>query len=396
MAYIIFLTLLLAPTYALRFSLFGLPLNLLMVWIVVLWLIFGFYMLSKNRLADFWLQIKNLNKPWLWLISLFFLAGTLSFLIQGVSEKKLGQYLVLFIQPISLLFIFGYYFKKNPGSKNSLLYAAYLLLGLMGVWSIIQYFTLFSLPQQYWGNAVEPKRSLGFFVHPNFYALFVAPLLVFLLPDLVARIRNYKNLPLTPKLFIFWLLGTIGLFLSMSRAGWVGAAAAVLIYVFVAGDKKIRITALIFGLLLAGTVLVTPNLRYRMLLPFMGEKSTVSRFSLWHTGIKAVQESPLLGLGLGGFGSNWNRLNTDPNLDTHNLPHNIFLDFWVETGLLGLLSFIGLVALGLYKGLKDRANALSLGVALFLIALLVQGQIDNPYFKNDLALIFWIILSLGI
>jgi len=394
MAYLIFITLALAPTYALRFSLFGLPLNLLMVWVVAVWLFFFCTELKKNRLADFWAYVKSLDKIWIWLVGLFFLAGTLSFLMPPFSVKKLGQYIVLFIQPMSLWFIFGYSFKKNFKLKNSLLYAGYFLLGLMGVWAIIQYFTLFGLPTEYWGNTVEPKRALGFFGHPNFYALFSAPLLAFLLPDLVDKLKAYKKEILAPKILLFWLLGLVGLVLSLSRAGWLGLGAAMIVFLLLSGEKKLKIAAALAAVVLLVTVAITPNFRYRLLLPFYGEKSAVSRISLWQTGIKGIKESPFLGLGLMGFGNDWTRLNTDPNLDSHNFPHNIFLDLWLETGLLGLLSFIGLVIMALYQGFKNRANTISFGIALFLIALLTQGQIDNPYFKNDLALVFWIVLSL--
>ena len=128
----------------------------------------------------------------------------------------------------------------------------------------------------------------------------------------------------------------------------------------------------------------------------MGEKSTLSRFSLWQTGIKAIKQSPVLGLGLNGFSAGWNRLNTDPGLDTHNLPHNLFLDLWVENGLLGLFSFAGLIIFAFYNKWKDRSSVLGMSVLLFLTVLLIQGQADNPYFKNDLALLFWIILPLAI
>jgi hypothetical protein len=39
----------------------------------------------------------------------------------------------------------------------------------------------------------------------------------------------------------------------------------------------------------------------------------------------------------------------------------------------------------------------SFGLGLFLIALIIHGLIDNPYLKNDLALVFWLIwgISLG-
>ena len=394
MQYLILLTLLLAPTYALRFNFANLPLNLLMVWVflVVLWLLAD--MAYKKRLGDFSRFVKALDKKLLWLAGLFFLASAASLFINSFSIKKLGQFLVLFIEPMCLFFLLGYTFKTRPQTKKAWLIGAYLLLGLMGVWSIIQYWTLFSLPVEFWGNSVEPKRALGFFGHPNFYALFSAPLLAFLLPDLAKKLKAYKTEPLAPKFLLFWLLGLVGLGLSMSRAGWLGLGVALVVFVFLSGEKKFQVGTFFAALILLIGVAITPNLRYRVLLPFYGEKSAVSRISLWKTGVKAVKESPVLGLGLNGFSNEWTRLNTDPNLDSHNFPHNIFLDFWLETGLLGLVSFVGITTLALWHGFKNRASTISFGVALFLIALLSQGQIDNPYFKNDLALIFWVTLSL--
>jgi O-antigen ligase len=195
------------------------------------------------------------------------------------------------------------------------------------------------------------------------------------------------------------------------------------VYLIFAATKKIRQLASVIVIILVIIIVSVPNLRWRFALPFYGEKSAVSRLSLWQTGINGIKESPILGLGLTGFSQNWNRLNTDPGLtDTHNFPHNIFLDFWVETGTLGLISFIGLVGLIIYRNLRfsrnifsrsaskgeesqtkteillpinrDQDDAIKLGVVLFLIALTFQGLVDNPYFKNDLAMVFWIILSL--
>ena len=94
-------------------------------------------------------------------------------------------------------------------------------------------------------------------------------------------------------------------------------------------------TAEMIFIVIVIVIVSIPNLRWRFLLPFYGEKSAVSRLSLWDTGTKAIKESPVTGLGLTGFSKNWERLNTDPNLDTHNFPHNIFLNFcwyfWYST-----------------------------------------------------------------
>jgi len=76
-------------------------------------------------------------------------------------------------------------------------------------------------------------------------------------------------------------------------------------------------------------------------------------------------------------------------------PHNIVLNFWSELGLLGLLAFGWIVvatALAAWRGWRRGApewRPLQLGVMLALLAVVVHGLVDVPYFKNDLALEFW-------
>lgn len=403
MIYLLLLTFILAPAYVIRFSFFHLPTNLLMVWVFLVWVAFLIFIFLPKAWGDgrrperfevlswgsFLNFLKKLDKKVLIPLCLFLLAGLISTFVGGVDRQKLGQFIVLFLQPISLFFISGYIFKQNPKSKNLLLTTCYLLLAAAGLYAVLQYFTLLGLPPLWWGNSQEPKRALSFFIHPNFYALWSAPLLAFLIPDLAvnlkSKILNLKSLA--------WLLGALGLLLSLSRSGWLGLAAAVGVYLIVAADKKIRKIILAGAIIALAIVVYYPNLRYRVLLPFYGEKSANSRIELWSDGFKAIKKSPVLGLGLTGFAKQYGQLNTDPTLDTHNFPHNIFLNFWVETGLLGLISFCYLVWIYIYKGFKNRADIFALGISLFLIAILFQGLVDNPYLKNDLALVFWMVLT---
>ncbi len=421
MPYLLALTLLLTPTYVIKFNVFGFPPDVLMVWVVLVWVIFLGWILAKHQLREFWQSLMGLDKKILVLVGLFFLSGIISLFVHGFDRAKLGQFIVLFLQPVSIFFIGRFIIKQYPRATNYLLLTTYFLLAVTGLYAILQYFTLIGLPTAWWGNSNEPKRALSFFIHPNFYALWCAPLLAFLIPDifssfslpLMGRVREgWKN---WIKMFA-WIIGATGLLLSLSRAGWAGLGAAVLVYLIFAADKKIRKIIFAGVIIMVIVIVCIPNLRWRFVLPFYGEKSAVSRFSLWDTGIKGVKESPIFGLGLTGFSRQWTTLNTDPGLtDTHNFPHNIFLDLWVETGLIGLISLIGLIGLYLYRGLRgasppakegwiakrdgvvgDFNRTIALSIALFLIAVLVQGQVDNPYFKNDLAMVFWIILSLAI
>ncbi|MDE2312119.1 MAG: O-antigen ligase family protein [Patescibacteria group bacterium] len=403
MSYLLAITLFLTPAYVARFTFLRLPADALIMWVAIFWLVFSFWLLANHLLQEFWRSIQSLDKKIFIPVLLFFAAGIISLFAHGFDRAKLGQFVVLFLQPVSIFFIGRYLVRKFPETASLLLTTCYLLLALAGAYAIIQYFTLLGLPPAWWGNSDEPKRALSFFVHPNFYALWSAPLLAFLLPDvfenLKSKIINLKSLA--------WLLGAVGLFLSLSRAGWLGLAAAMAVYLIVAADAKIRKVILVATVCVLAVVLIYPNLRWRVLLPLYGEKSAVSRFSLWHTGLKGISQSPLTGLGLAGFARAWPVLNTDPGLASasHNFPHNIFLDFWVETGVLGLISIMWLMAIFIFRGLKSAvirtSNKLSavsdylLPAALFLIAVIFAGLVDNPYFKNDLAMVFWIILTLG-
>ncbi len=126
-------------------------------------------------------------------ISLFLLAGLVSFVIQGIDREKLGQLIVLFIQPIGTFFIAYYINKKYPKAQVIFLYAVYIFVAVCGVVAITQYFSLFTLPQAYWGNSEEPKRAVGLFTHPDMFGLFLAPLLAWLIPNALGRLENIRN-----------------------------------------------------------------------------------------------------------------------------------------------------------------------------------------------------------
>ncbi len=395
MGYLIILTLVLAPSFVWRFNLGPLPTNLLMVWVVLVWIIFAINLISKKQLYNFWEFIKSLDKKILWACSLFLASGLTSLFVRGINKEKLGQFIVLFIQPISLFAISGYLTNQNLKIKQQLVNIIYIFLAIAGIYAVIQYFSLWNLPAEYWGNALEPKRAVSFFGHPNFYALFTAPLLAFLLPDLFEKLKQSltKNL----SWIILWGLGLIGLVLSLSRAGWLGLGLVGLLYTLIGGTKPIRRLMGLAAIIAVAIIVIMPNLRYRFITPFYGEKSANSRVELWHDGITGISQSPILGLGLNGFSKQWTQINSDTAQNSANFPHNIFLDVWVDLGILGLISFVFLCGIFIYRGFKNKSsNIFPIAVALFILTLLIQGQLDNPYFRNDLALVFWIILSLTI
>ncbi|MBL8029669.1 MAG: O-antigen ligase family protein [Candidatus Doudnabacteria bacterium] len=388
MLYIFLLSLLISPLYFIKINLLGIPGNFLMLGVLAVWLMFFLQLLKQNALGLFFQFVKKLFRE-NFFVGLFLLSGLISLFVQGEPIKNLGQFFVLFVQPVSLFVIGKYIFTDNL-KKQKLINLIYFTVSVCGMYAIFQYFTNFGLPILFQGNDIELKRSVSFFLHPNFYALFIAPLLALLIPDLLlsTKTRTFPNLKI-----LAWLFGITGLIFSFSRAGWLGIVGALTFYAIWTGDKKIRQTAAIvitIGIIIA---LATPSIKTKLFSPFTGEKSASSRITLWQSGIKAIKSSPIFGLGLGGYAKEYNNLISDKTLPPHNYPHNIFLNFWTETGLTGLISFTFFILFTLSKTLKSK-NIIHTGVAMFLIAFLLQGQIDNPYFKNDLALVFWLIMSL--
>ena len=74
-------------------------------------------------------------------------------------------------------------------------------------------------------------------------------------------------------------------------------------------------------------------------------------------------------------------------------PHNLYLAVWLQTGLMGLIGFIILVARSIFILIKNknREAVLLLGI---LTLYLVCGLFDTPFFKTDLAFSFWLAIVL--
>lgn len=393
MQYVIVLTLFAAPLYAWPFGLAGFSTNILMLWLGLVWACFFFWMVQQGKLPAFVRSVVSIPKLLLLAVAAFFLAGVMSLFVGGISVSKIGQFLVLFVQPIGTFFVTRFVHEVFPQSKKYFLYAAYVFVAATGLYAIIQYFTLIGVPAAWWGNHVEPKRSLSFFVHPNFYGLFVTPLLAFLIPDAVGQIKDLRFKIKGVVVSMAWVLGAAGLLFSLSRGAWIGLAGAGMFYLLFQRSKWIWWHALLVFLAAVNIAWAVPSVRYRLTAPFQGERSANARLSLWETGLHMIKDSPIAGKGLTGFSKNYEVYSVDKTLEHHPTPHNLFLQTWVELGVLGLVSFAIILLFVVLRAIRKRTDAYAFGTGLAVIAIFFHGLIDTPYFKNDLASLFWILLA---
>ncbi|HSX82622.1 MAG TPA: O-antigen ligase family protein, partial [Candidatus Saccharimonadia bacterium] len=118
------------------------------------------------------------------------------------------------------------------------------------------------------------------------------------------------------------------------------------------------------------------------------------RLSIFTDTLSMLRDHPIFGDGLGGY----HYLFRGTILEIY--PHDVWLTFWVEVGLLGMVAF-AIIFLGLlYRGWRAYSHAggfyraLLWGVSGSLVLWGVHGLVDSPYWKNDMSIEFWILAAL--
>ncbi|MDQ2902506.1 MAG: O-antigen ligase family protein [Chloroflexota bacterium] len=145
------------------------------------------------------------------------------------------------------------------------------------------------------------------------------------------------------------------------------------------------------------------------------------RLLLWKAGWLMIRDSFWLGSGLNSFNTRYRpdeprsyalkALNGQafPADYNSNLlhPHNFLLDFWISSGLSGVLALVWLLwafaailvrTYRLCAGLRQGnvLQRLLIGIAGSMLAGLIHGLVDNFYFAPDLAMIFWLFMGVAL
>jgi len=172
-----------------------------------------------------------------------------------------------------------------------------------------------------------------------------------------------------------------------SRGPFLGLVISLFFYFFVLQRKrfgflkKLLFIILIFSSLRLSIAIAPEHIWNRMLNLFQGfDVTTFYRLRQFEMAKNLFFENPLKGVGTAGF--------------THftglNYPHNIFLEFASELGILGLLAFCILVLYAAYLGIKllrdENASPLELSLSkiclvLFLFSL-INSQLSGAIWGN--------------
>jgi len=379
----------LLPVYLIRFSLGPLPSTALEA---MFGIIFVTWLMQAKPKKDDLIQFSK---------SIFFWPGALLVLASGVSvfwatdiAAALGIWKAYFVEPFLLYILLGDVLKKRKDWKKVFLALGFATIALT-LLAIVQRVTGWWSPTWVWLQP-ETRRVTGLFTSPNALGLFVAPVVAIFLAPIITNINNKRrvatrvgarhSVPLVPA-----IAGVISILLAVSRGAMIGLLAAILFILFSCWSKKKTVVITFIGMLV---LLAIPLTRTSVIsLGTFQEASGQSRLFLYSGTWELLKEDPIKGVGLASFADRFEDVRPDGYTEELIYPHNLFLNFWTETGLLGLIAVFAIIVLVILSARGSFSDPIKVGLIAALITVMIHGLVDVPYFKNDLAMLTWILLS---
>jgi len=247
--------------------------------------------------------------------------------------------------------------------------------------------------------SLNNERAQGPRTHPLTYAESFIPGFFLLLGGLAREIRSARPSFLKMVSIGFGLALVVGgILLAQGRAVWLGLGLGLLVFACAVGRRFFFITVLLFGFALAVVAAVSPRIRGRFLSVASSsggitadQQSKAVRFTLWRQAVEGILSHPVVGVGLEGA-----RLTSiDPISHEQRVwteTHNLFLQFALELGLIGLGIFAWiLVIIGrmVYRAAPDWRPAF----AGMFVAFLVAGLTESWPKDKSVAMLFWLLIG---
>jgi O-antigen ligase len=339
--------------------------------LILTWLAIG---LRRKQLSLRWPR-STYDAP----LALLLVASLLSLLVTQYPLLSVRELRAVIVEPV----LFFWLLQSWPGS------AKWALAGFLAGATLTAVAAIVQGPLGIGGTAAEGVlRVQAWYPSANHLALMLGRAWPFLLAGAIAW-RRWMWLPSA-------VVG-LGLLLTFSTGGWLGALAAGLVVLLAMGYRKLATWVgglAVLGLALVSALAIVGALPER-LNPL--RQTGGFRLDLWLSSLEMLRDHPLLGVGLDNFVYIYQQsylregAAAEPSL-SH--PHNWVLNFWLSLGVLGLVAFGWLLLRFWRQARRGLPNWMVAGALGAVADMLVHGFIDNSYFLVDLAFVFWLCLAL--
>lgn len=378
--FIIFCT----PLYLIKIATFNVPSNFLELLIVL----FVIYNITLNQKIT--KRLQEIPSAITFSILLLLLGIFSSILFNSNTKAGLGILKSWFIIPILFSFIV-YTLIRTREDIEKIFLSAYF--------STTTVATL-ALAQKIMGVVTYDNRLSSIYASPNYLAMYLASGIFIgvyflknslLLSGLSRKTYFYSTLI---------LINILSIYFTYSYGTWLAIIASFSITILITNSNTKRI----FYLSLSTIILISTlfflqinSTKFSNIQNNYSRSSIASRIMIWKSAGLMIEKYPIFGIGAGNFQDKY--LELQPHFPPYlewavPAPHNIFLAFWLQGGLIGLISFcyiISYVIKELLMLLKNKKSvALATPIFSFFIYMILHGLIDTTYWKNDLSILFWI------
>jgi len=405
------------------------------------WGLFGIWNLKFGNLR----RLRADLGSWFWIVITWIAVATFSMAISPNLREAAGAWKAFFVDPILFFIVFiNVINKKHIISILNALAASGTLVAVTG---IIQKATGWWIENPFWA-AESTRRITSVFPFPNAVGLYLAPIAIITIALAAAHLPNLKQKQITncqlrsqsktnelrtaekiitkqhKKFFLFSLysflfaLMVFGIVFARSRGALLGVSAGIAMLTIIHAGKRswyaLGIGIAFIALVASGQYTDLTNQLLNQPTSFSGGDSIQIRLEQWRETARFISDHPFLGAGMAGYQTAIVGYHTNPSVEIYNYPHNIFLNFWTEMGFAGISLFL-LIIITFYRtltikkrdfGIENRENAdhdsrcnihdLRAATLAAMSTLLVHGLVDVPYFKNDLSVLFWILIGISI
>jgi O-antigen ligase len=398
---LLFLLGLIIPLYVIRFQIFGIPTNVLEIAIGFVFIVFLFKFRDYKKLfklSNYW-QTQTL------IFGSLIVLASLGVLISEDLRSSLGVWKAYFILPILLIFILSqiqpkYYLSLIRGIIGSALIVAIITLAQVVVLGLDGSFR----PTALYALGLDKAVSQGGFA--NYIAMYLVPIFVLSL--------SRRNIPVELRWFVVSVL-FIGIISTQSYAGIFAIIGVFVIWILTRilinyKNKQELITApvlrkYLMPISIALIILIslfgfwqfnTP--KFQSLLDMNNRNSITTRVQIWDTAITMIKNNTILGIGLADFQRVYSETIPEKYFPPYEWlvpePHNLYFAFWLHLGLAGIIWLLVVLVFAISKLIKAiKSNQWeSYWLSLSLLSIYIYGILDTPFWKNDLALLFIVIL----
>jgi len=367
------------PLYLLRGDIAGIPTTALELMIYALAVAIGVLVFSK-RFSWHWVRMTK----WSWIfLGAWVSAWVIATFFSLNQEASLGAMKAWLLDALLFAAIVGVVI-QTPQDRLFIVKSA-ILSGLsVAVAGLVQF--------SFFRDTLQDGRLSSYFLPvANYAAMYLGPLLIITLGLLLFGVLSRR----------WWavvVILSVAQLLTLSYGGFLAVgSAAVFLWFFLPSSlfkKRLAfgagIAALAFILFLSTTNNFDQHFR-------PDRSSGAVRTQIWVTSWALIKQHPLTGIGPNTFEQAYRK-----ELPKHYYPplewlvaqpHNLVLALWLHTGLLGLVSFLAMFGyhfVYVWRTFLSRAQDRGTALASLagLLAIIIHGFVDTPYFKNDLALIF--------